>query len=358
MPPQALRILTLDGAGLKGLSELFILQHLFVRVKELTGLRDIQPCDVFDILAGSSTGGLNAILLGRMVLSTTESILAYTTIGEKVFALPKDDEAHTSKTRRFLRKLASGPQQSRTQDLMESMMGVLSDTRDVAARFSVDDKIQDQEYFDDHSWRVMLSVTRKGRSNDEPEILRNWHSDVPGERNYTLCVWEAAGAVCAEPTWFSETVRLEQSGDRLYAAAKDRANPINDMLEEMHKDKTLTGHDIACLVSIGAGKVQPDGIVSESVSAVAEILSTAEETAENFAGTPTGVELKKAGKYFRFNLPLDAEELAMDECTEVDKVKDEVNKYTNQAAIKEMMEQCAQCLAMTVRISSGRVKGS
>jgi len=358
MPPQALRILTLDGAGLKGLSELFILQRLFARVKELTGLRDLQPCDVFDLIAGSSTGGLNAILLGRMVLSTAGSISAYTSIGEKVFALPKDDEVNASKTRRFLRKLASGPQQSRTQDLVESMMGVLSDTKDVAARFSVDDKIQDEEFYDDHSWRVMLSVTRKGRSNDEPDLIRNWRSEVQGEKNYTLCVWEAAGAVCADPTWFSETVRLEQSGDRLYAATKDRANPIHDVLEEMQKDKTLTGHDIACLVSIGAGKVQPDGVVSGSVSAVTKILSSAEEAAETFVESPKGAELKKDGKYFRFNLPLDAEELAMDECTEVDKVKDAVNRYTKQAAIKEMIEECAQCLATTVRISSGRVKGS
>lgn len=356
MPPQSLRILTLDGAGIKGLSELFILQHLFQRVKSITGILDIQPCDVFDLLAGSSTGGLNVIFLGRMVMSVEDAIDAYTTIGSKVFALPNDDHEGAGKTKRFLKKLASGPSQSRTVVLMEEMMGVLANKRDVAARFSVEDKIEDEEYYDDHSWRVMLCVTRKGRNSDEPDLIRNWRSEVPGQKNYTACVWEAAGAVCAVLPLFQEHVRLELHGDKLYAATKEMANPIGDVLAEMKREKSLVGHDIACLVSIGAGKLTPDGIVPDGSKTAVEMMSSAEDAVERFRESEEGKELKSQGKYFRFNLPVDVQELGIDECSEVDKVKAAVEKHMGQENVKEMVERCAQKLASTVRISSGKVK--
>src|SRR6266480_1507855 len=202
MPPQSLRILTLDGAGIKGLSELFILQHLFDKVKEITGLRDIQPCDVFDFIAGSSTGGLNAIFLGRMAMSIEDAITAYQSIGKNVFILPTTTASTDGRAKHFLKKLAAGPTPGPTRALMESMMGVLADQApmgggDLAARFCVEDIIEDEEYDDDHSWRVMLTVTRK--ATNEPDLLRNWRTGATGQRNYSCTVWEAAGAVCATP---------------------------------------------------------------------------------------------------------------------------------------------------------------
>lgn len=356
MPPQSLRILTLDGAGLKGLSELFILQHLFQRVKSITGVRDIQPCDVFDLLAGSSTGGLNAIFLGRMVMSVEDSIDAYCRIGAKVFEIPKDDQAGGGRTKKALRKLVSGPSQSRTVILMEEMMGVLADKHDVAARFNVEDKIEDEEYYDDHSWRVMLSVTRKGRNSDDPDLIRNWRSEVQGQKNYTACVWEAASAVCAVLPLFQEHVRLEQHGDKLYAATKGRANPIADVLAEMKREKSLLGHDIACLVSVGAGKLTPDDVVPERLKTAVEMMAAAEEAAERFVESGEGKELRDKEKYFRFNLPVDMQELGIDECSDVEKVMVAVEKYIGHESVKGMLEKCAQQLASTVRISSGKVK--
>ncbi|KAG9553965.1 hypothetical protein KCU79_g11719, partial [Aureobasidium melanogenum] len=71
-PP--LRILSLDGGGVRGYSMLIILQELmhrtFVEIEGRAPKRHEipKPCDHFDLIAGTGTGGLIAIMLGRLRL--------------------------------------------------------------------------------------------------------------------------------------------------------------------------------------------------------------------------------------------------------------------------------------------------
>lgn len=52
-----------------------------------------KPCQVFDLICGSSTGGLIAILLGRFGLSCDDAIAVYGEIGATMF----DGEADNGK---------------------------------------------------------------------------------------------------------------------------------------------------------------------------------------------------------------------------------------------------------------------
>jgi patatin-like phospholipase/acyl hydrolase len=48
----------IDGGGIKGISELLILQHIMVAVQGQLGLAEEPlPCDYFDLVGGTSTGG-------------------------------------------------------------------------------------------------------------------------------------------------------------------------------------------------------------------------------------------------------------------------------------------------------------
>ena len=44
-----------------------------------------KPCDYFDMIGGTSTGGLIAIMLGRLQMTVDECIVAYTSLSDKVF---------------------------------------------------------------------------------------------------------------------------------------------------------------------------------------------------------------------------------------------------------------------------------
>jgi len=67
------RILSLDGGGVRGISSLYILQELMNqmrRTKAATSpgvqVETPRPCEVFDLICGTSTGGLIALMLGRL----------------------------------------------------------------------------------------------------------------------------------------------------------------------------------------------------------------------------------------------------------------------------------------------------
>jgi patatin-like phospholipase/acyl hydrolase len=61
------RILALDGGGVRGLSSLLILEKLMREIKRLNGdSQPLLPCQYFDLICGTSTGGLIAIMLGRL----------------------------------------------------------------------------------------------------------------------------------------------------------------------------------------------------------------------------------------------------------------------------------------------------
>ena len=85
------RILSIDGGGIKGYTALLILKRIFdaIRVeakKEKIDLADEpRPCDVFDLIVGTSTGGLIAIMLGRLHMTVDECIQQYEVLSSRIF---------------------------------------------------------------------------------------------------------------------------------------------------------------------------------------------------------------------------------------------------------------------------------
>lgn len=61
------RILSLDGGGVRGLSSLLVLRQIMEEIQRQTDAQETpRPCDYFDLIGGTSTGGLIAIMLGRL----------------------------------------------------------------------------------------------------------------------------------------------------------------------------------------------------------------------------------------------------------------------------------------------------
>ena len=53
-------LLSLDGGGVRGLSTLYILQSLMRRLnneRQKVGASALKPCELFDLIGGTSTGG-------------------------------------------------------------------------------------------------------------------------------------------------------------------------------------------------------------------------------------------------------------------------------------------------------------
>ncbi|CAH9141780.1 unnamed protein product [Cuscuta epithymum] len=88
VPKQGLRILSMDGGGMKGLATVRILKE----IEKGTGKR---IHELFDLICGTSTGGMLAVALGIKLMSLEKCEEIYKDLGKLVFAEPvlKDNEA-------------------------------------------------------------------------------------------------------------------------------------------------------------------------------------------------------------------------------------------------------------------------
>ncbi|KAJ6401888.1 hypothetical protein OIU84_014045 [Salix udensis] len=87
---QGLRILSMDGGGMKGLATVQILKA----IEKGTGKR---IHELFDLICGTSTGGMLAVALGIKLMALDQCEEIYKNLGKLVFAepVPKDNEAAT-----------------------------------------------------------------------------------------------------------------------------------------------------------------------------------------------------------------------------------------------------------------------
>ncbi|KAK4161596.1 hypothetical protein QBC43DRAFT_243126 [Cladorrhinum sp. PSN259] len=80
------RILCLDGGGIRGLSEILILKELMLQVRIHNNLDYTpEPRQCFDFICGTSTGGLLAVLLGRLGKSLAECETLFREFGKTIF---------------------------------------------------------------------------------------------------------------------------------------------------------------------------------------------------------------------------------------------------------------------------------
>ena len=73
MTDTPLRILSLDGGGVRGISSLYILKEVMAQIAREYKEENPdapepspRPCEYFDLICGTSTGGLIALMLGRL----------------------------------------------------------------------------------------------------------------------------------------------------------------------------------------------------------------------------------------------------------------------------------------------------
>ena len=60
---KGLCLLSLDGGGVRGLSSILVLKSIMTRLnleRKKNGLPAVKPCEVFDLIGGTSTGGYDA----------------------------------------------------------------------------------------------------------------------------------------------------------------------------------------------------------------------------------------------------------------------------------------------------------
>jgi len=275
------RILSLDGGGIRGLSMLFVVRELMSSIQTTLRLpKPPLPCEMFEMICGVGTGGIIALLLGRLRLDVAVAIEAYLQIVRQVFRQSKGVIAAVRRKTRF----------SATK--LEAV------TREVVKRISGHEELDLADPSDGNSpCRTFVIATRAMENKTRMSKLKSYDvRQTPGVR---CSIAQAARATSAAPLFFKPTPaeEVDMEAEPVLTSETSLNNPT---LEAVKEAQTLyPGRPIDCLVSLGAGKGVHDGSGSIARACV--------EMAQSSAHTAREVEAKAkqqgwASNYFRLSV--------------------------------------------------------
>ncbi|KAJ7440014.1 hypothetical protein FB451DRAFT_1191801 [Mycena latifolia] len=225
------------------------------------------PCDYFEVIGGSGTGGIIALMLGRFRMSISAAILAY----EKL-----EPKSKSGSTEQFKASQLEG---ALRQIFQEEKM------RDVSP----------------HACKTFVCAMHESNLNAGiPELFRSY--DTPEEPALDCRIWEAARATSAVPGLF-KPMKIGRGGVRpkYIGGGVWNNNPTSLVVAEAQK--MYPSQPVVLVVSVGSG--HPDTIQiprSPSLTAFAKTLKSIatdcerihEDNARRFRSSPN--------TYFRLNV--------------------------------------------------------
>ncbi|KAF2008315.1 FabD/lysophospholipase-like protein, partial [Aaosphaeria arxii CBS 175.79] len=325
MSKKEVRLLALDGGGVRGLSALMILEQLM----EAVNLDDPpKPCDYFDMIGGTSTGGLIAVMLGRLKMSIDECIDAYLSIMDRVFK----KKQHRVTIKGKLQGRFDSDELARAAKEVITARGLQEDTllKDAA----------------DAPCKVFVCATSKETS--ETVCLTSYKSPRSGnDLLNSVKIWEACRATSAASSFF-DPIAVGRYKEEFLDGGTGANNPI---MEVWNQAQLLWGPEplegkVRCVVSIGTGvpslKPFDDDVLHIGGTLVAMATET-EQTAERFRRDKA--YLDDSNRYFRFNVAHGLEEVALDKSDKKKEVAAATRRYMTSQEVYKQMQTCAGNLA-------------
>lgn len=323
-------LLSLDGGGVRGLSTLYILKGLMTRLnyeRQNAGLPCVKPCEVFDLIGGTSTGGLIAIMLGRLEMDVDACIAAYSELMKTVF------EEKSS----WLPVSWSGKVQARfdSAKLKSAIEDAISKTDASSADAFNDGKKRGCHTFVCATAKETAGVTR----------LRSYTLPDEGEIPATIC--QAALATSAA-TGFFDPVSI---GARHFVdGALGANNPVDEVEGEAANiwspDKSDLKPLVKCFVSIGTGhpgkKALEDNIAKFLSRSLVGIATETEETERKFIARWARHYDEK--RYFRFNVDHGLQEVGLAEYKEQGRMEATTDEYLRHSVQKFRVRDCIENL--------------
>ncbi|KAJ5585584.1 uncharacterized protein N7459_005384 [Penicillium hispanicum] len=309
-------LLVLDGGGVRGLSMLLILKRL---MEGIDPLNPPKPCDYFDMIGGTSTGGLIAVMLGRMQLSVDECIEAYSTLAPTIFT-------HV----RHRIKLATGETQGRfDHEAMEQ--GI----KDVLVQYRMDPE---------SLFKSPAAEDCKTQATGQTVVLSSYYNERRGaDLLNTAKIWEAARATSAATTFFEP---MTISDETFVDGATGANNPVQEIWTEAADVWGLQHgqleENVKCLVSIGTGIPSLSAFgpgLREVAQALKSIATETEATADMFRKQHTG--LFQSGKAFRFNVVRGLETIGLEETSKWGAIKAATRNYVQTEEVRVEIKKCA-----------------
>ncbi|KAI9691233.1 MAG: hypothetical protein M1822_008853 [Bathelium mastoideum] len=310
---EGLCLLSLDGGGVRGLSSLYILQGLMQRLnheRQKDGLLAVKPCDVFDLIGGTSTGGLIAIMLGRLKMTVDACIHAYKELMKSVF------EA----------KLSRIPVDWMGETKARFDSGKL---KKAIEKVIIDSGASKDDFLDDGQGRgCRVFVCATAHETTSATRLRSY--SLPSKRDISATICEAALATSAA-TGFFDPVCI---GERKFEDGGLLANnPAEEVEEEAANiwcsDSREVMPLVKCFVSVGTGnpgkKAIEDNMLKFLSKTLVDLATETERTEKRMIARWARLFTEK--RYFRLNVEQGLQDIGLAEYKEQGRIEAATEEY-------------------------------
>ncbi|KAL6716128.1 hypothetical protein ACLMJK_005694 [Lecanora helva] len=352
-PGRGICLLSLDGGGIRGIAELVIIEELMHRVKGEEGLDEVPIlADRFDMIGGTSTGGIIAILLGRLRLSAADAINVYQNLAKDIFS------EHKPKYKEGTYKA------SKLENVIKDVVKRYDNNRDADA------KMYDEQLGDIQCRAFVCAASGADITHAAgPTLFRSY--DVVKNKEDNCTIWEAARATTAAPTFFkSITIGPQGAGTKYVDAGIGCNNPVQQVI---HEARRVFGEDahISCIVSVGTGQSESVRLAEQNalrklfpthlVEVLKKIATDTGKVAENmdrsYANAP--------GLYTRLDVDHGLGNISLDEWNKLGDVRRHTKNYLRLPNVEKRVDEVSRhnCLvfATSLTLDSWRnptIKGS
>ncbi|KAG9047584.1 hypothetical protein FS837_001900 [Tulasnella sp. UAMH 9824] len=306
-PPRPLRLLSLDGGGVRGIISLIVLEQIMNQVAP-----GAKPCEWFDLIGGTSTGGLIAIMLGRLRMSVRDCLAAYRELSKEVFDINAFNVAFN---------LLGGSRFSgyRLQRAVEKVVEQYKGGTSAGMWDSPENR----------SWpeRVCRTfvVAIPGCDVDRPvKLFRTYNNRFQRHSADHCQIWEAARATFCTPSLFPD---VQVDGIYYSDGGMGYNNPTKLVLQEA---QSLWGPDqeIGCLLSLGTGSVDSFMRVISSSFDLFDFVGIFKSMADSCDGVHQEMKSNRLVTpfYCRFN-PTMTENVSLDEWKKLEDLEEIAKNY-------------------------------
>ncbi|KIJ39617.1 hypothetical protein M422DRAFT_174944, partial [Sphaerobolus stellatus SS14] len=315
-----------DGGGIRGMSELLILKEIMDRVQSQEKLSSaLLPFEYFDMIGGTSTGGIIALMLGRLRMSINDAIDCYDRITKTVFKATL-----VGRDGKFKHKVL----EKVIKDVVKNQVGTdeerMLDTRHNACKIFV------------------CSRAAQDLSGGIPRLFRTYQS--PEVNTYNCMIWEAARATSAAPTFF-ERISIAGPGHPKQSyidGGLGRNNPTKQMLEEARL--IFPDRHVACVISIGTGKLStisiakpsffqrilPSELIRATIAIATDCEAIEQEVAQRFRSVPDF--------YCRFNVEQGMQSIGLAEFDKMENVIAHTDQYIRREEVRQRFANAVSAL--------------
>ncbi|KAK0719500.1 acyl transferase/acyl hydrolase/lysophospholipase [Lasiosphaeris hirsuta] len=399
-PP--LRVLSLDGGGVRGYSMFLIIQELmhrtFVEVEGRAPRRSEipKPCDHFDLIVGTGTGGLIALMLGRLRLDIetckelyvrltrmvfeTDKTIAGIPYRSTLFKATKLEEAIRECVREHTideREGNDGTGPNNPLSAVSRSSAAASNPRRHASNASVvsfsarSPSAQasrplfssrgggnpNARLYDERENRTKTAVTAIYRGTPrggEPAMLRSYDSRREPAPEFDCKIWEAGRATCAIGLAF-KPIQIGQSV--FHDDGAGHFNPSLTALDEAVVNE-WPGREVGVFVSIGTGKrpqgsdanssMWYEGFLGEFADARRKLIAKI-EGCEKIHELMNKEHLAKRGvsidNYYRLNVEVGVGEFGMNEWHRLADISTNTRRYLSREEEQKMVQNASAKLA-------------